>query len=490
MKTLRLGTRALALYACVFLFSPSAAFAATLSFTPSAGEFVAGKNFTVKVSIDPGTDKVNAADGTVSFDSSVLSVASVSKDGSAFSLWTADPSFSNTDGTVVFSGGTPTAFSNKGTVVSIVFKAKKPGSAAVSFSKGSILAADGKGSDVYTPGESATFVITDAPAAPPPPAAEPEATSEAIGTLPIAPVITSSTHGKPENWYGTSTALFAWKPTNDVLSVRTVFSQNPEDKPTQVLPLASTTQMVAGIADGEWYFIAQYKNDSGWGPMGKLQIHVDTTPPSEFDVALASPSSATDVPKLSFKAEDALSGVDRYEILFNGTAAGSVKAKDIPDGLFVIPPQEGGDTEVKIKASDKAGNMREAVRRLTLPKVEKPVAEGDAPKQSSNWIEHALVVLLALLLGGAVAWNMRLRKDRYTEQARILVRVVEVREKNDRIFTAMREEFEQMVQDFDEKPQLTPQERDLLEGIKEVLEISEGLLDSSLEELKKEVRGK
>jgi hypothetical protein len=65
-----------------------------------------------------------------------------------------------------------------------------------------------------------------------------------------------------------------------------------------------------------------------------------------------------------------------------------------------------------------------------------------------------------------------------------------VREKNDRIFTAMREEFEQMVQDFDEKPQLTPQERDLLEGIKEVLEISEGLLDSSLEELKKEVRGK
>ena len=489
MKTRRIGIRTLSLCACIFLCAPGAVAAATLSFTPSAGEFVAGKNFTVKVSIDPGTDKVNAADGTVSFDSSVLSVTSVSKDGSAFSLWTADPSFSNADGTVVFSGGTPTAFSNKGTVVSIVFKAKKPGSAAVSFSKGSILAADGKGTDVYAPGESATFVITDAPAAPPP-AAEPEPTSEAIGTLPIAPVVTSSTHGKPENWYGTSTAMFAWKPTNDVLSVRTVFSQNPEDKPTQVLPLASTTQTVVGVADGEWYFIAQYKNDSGWGPVGKLQIHVDTTAPSEFDVALASPTSGTDVPKLSFKAEDALSGVDRYEILFNGTAVGSVKVKDIPDGLFVIPPQEGGDTEVKIKAFDKAGNVREAVRRLTLPKVEKPVAEGDAPKQSSNWVEHALVVLLALLLGGAVAWNMRLRKERDAEQARILVRVVEVREKNDRIFTAMREEFEQMVQDFDEKPQLTPQERDLLEGIKEVLEISEGLLDSSLEELKKEVRGK
>lgn len=468
------------------LMLPLAASAGTFTLSPSAGEFVAGKTFTVKVGIDPGADKVNAADGTVSFDASVLSVASVSKDGSAFSLWTADPSFSNTDGTVVFSGGTPSAFSSKGTVVTITFKPKKPGSAAVSFSKGAILAADGKGTDVYQPGESATYVITDAPAAPPP-APEPEPVSEAVGTLPIAPTVTSSTHGKPENWYGTSTAVFAWKPTNDVLSVRTSFSQNPEDAPTQVQPVGSTTQTVIGIADGEWYFAAQYKNDSGWGPVGRLKVNVDTTPPQEFDVALA---TATDVPKLSFKTEDGLAGVERYEVLFNGSAVGSVRAKDIPDGLFVIPPQQGGETEVLVKAFDKAGNVREATRRLTLPLVEKPLAEGEGPAQGSNILEHILVVVLALALGGAVAWNMRMRKEHDAAQTRLLNRVLEVREKNDRIFSAMREEFEQMVQDFDEKPQLTPQERDLLEGIKEVLDLSEGLLDGAIEELKKEVRGK
>jgi hypothetical protein len=52
----------------------------------------------------------------------------------------------------------------------------------------------------------------------------------------------------------------------------------------------------------------------------------------------------------------------------------------------------------------------------------------------------------------------------------------------------MREEFEQLIQDFDIKPQLTPEERDLLESIKEVLDISEELVDTGIEDLKKQLR--
>lgn len=83
-----------------------------------------------------------------------------------------------------------------------------------------------------------------------------------------------------------------------------------------------------------------------------------------------------------------------------------------------------------------------------------------------------------------------MRKAAIAERARILAHVLVVREKNDRIFTAMREEFEQMINDFDPKPQLTPEERNLLEGVREVIEISEGLIDASVEDLKKDVRGK
>ena len=471
--------------------SPVAASAASFSFSPSAGSYAVGKSFTLKVQLDPKGEQVNASDGTLSFDPAILSVSGVSKEGSVFSLWTADPKFSNADGTVEWSGGTPSAFSNAGTIVAITFKAKKAGTATITATKGSVLAADGKGTDVYAAGDSATITITEA-APEPPPAPEPETAEtdaplagDVTGSLPIAPQITSSTHGKSEQWYATSTIELAWKPTADVTAVRTGFSQSADETPTTTQKLASTTASFAGVADGTWYFHAQYKNDAGWGPVTHFAINIDTVPPEDFDIALVS----GDVPKLSFKATDALSGVERYEVLFGTTTVGSVKEKDFGDGLFVIPPTPGGEIAVTVKAADKAGNHRDVTRTLSIPSVAKPTDEA-APKQSSNLLEHIALVLFALATGGISAWYWRANKQQEVERARLLNRVVEVREKNDRVFSAMREEFEQMVQDFDEKPQLTPQERDLLEGIKEVLDISEGLLDSALEELKREVRGK
>jgi 2-hydroxy-3-keto-5-methylthiopentenyl-1-phosphate phosphatase len=71
----------------------------------------------------------------------------------------------------------------------------------------------------------------------------------------------------------------------------------------------------------------------------------------------------------------------------------------------------------------------------------------------------------------------------------VLQEVAFVRDKNDKIFSAMREEFEQMVQDLDEKPQLTPTERELLERIKEVIEVSEEIVDTGMDNLKKTIRG-
>lgn len=486
---MRLRTFAAALLLAGLL--PASASAASFTFSPSAGSYAVGKTFTLKVLLDPKGESVNASDGTLSFDPALLSVTAVSKEGSLFSLWTADPKFSNADGTVEWSGGTPSAFTTSGTIVAITFKAKKAGTATIAATKGSVLAADGKGTDVYAASDSATYTITDA-APEPPPAAEPEPEADAplagdvTGSLPIAPQITSSTHGKSEQWYATSTIALAWKPTADVTAMRTAFSQVPDETPTTTQKLASTTAAFSGVSDGTWYFHAQYKNDAGWGPVTHFAINIDTVPPDEFDVALVS----GEVPKLSFKATDALSGVERYEVLFGTTTVGSVKEKDFADGLFTIPPTPGGEIAVTVKAADKAGNHRDVTRTLSIPAVAKPTGDEGAPKQSSNLLEHIFLIIFAVATGAISAWYWRFSKQQELERARLLNRVVEVREKNDRVFSAMREELEQMVQDFDEKPQLTPQERDLLEGIKEVLDISEGLLDSALEELKRDVRGK
>ena len=484
---------------------PQHVFAADLSITPSTGSVAVGSKLTVKVTIDPGSDSVNASDGTLTFDSSVLSVDSVSKDSSVFSLWTADPSFSNTDGTVIFSGGTPTAFSSAGTVITIVFKGKAVGSTTVAFSKGSVLAADGKGTNVYKNGNAGTITVTAAAAAapaPPPdttptPAADQTSsdTSGGDGATPIAPVIMSPTDPKSDTWYGTSTATFTWQLTSDVTAVRTLVSDKDNDTPKVTLKGgATTTQTVTGIKDGVSYYYVQAKNDYGWGDIGKYQFQVDTTPPLTFDVAYQEPGSDGGAPKLAFKTDDQLSGMDHYVLIVGTSTPITIAVKDIPDGTYPVPPQGGGLQHVIIRAYDKAGNMTEVSKDLTLPAVAKPkpaAAVDDtavAPAPSGFGVEGYLLVLFALMLGGMVAWNRYSRKTIRRDKEKLLQAVLEVRDKNDRIFSAMREEFEQLVQNFDAKPQLTPEERALLENIKEVLDISEELVDTSLEDLKKMVR--
>ena len=492
-----------ALFLCVACLIPTGAHAADLSFSPASGTYEVGKEFSIKVTVVPGSDKINAADGEVSFAADALSVSGVSKDGSVFSLWTAEPSFSNSAGTLSFSGGTPAGFSTNGTVLTIKFKAKKTGTATLSFSKGSILAADGKGTDVYVKGDTASFTITEAVAAPakdaaaddvPADASTDAAVAEDAGPPPIAPTIDSLTHPKPDSWYATSTAIFSWNPPEDVTGVRVLLSEKEDETPTQVLKGVATSSVQKGIKDGTRYFFVQYRNESGWGDIAKRKVLVDTVAPDEFDVALTDPATEGGVPQLAFTAQDALSGVDRYEIEIGGTVVATVLAKDLKDGAYPVPPQEGGMQTVAVRAYDMAGNKSEAKRDLELPKVDKP-----KPKTSSDteevapqslWtIERILTILFAMIIGAVGTLLYKARKSADQERLRLIQKVAEMADKNDRVFSAMREEFEQMINNFDERPQLTPAERDLLEEIKEVLDLSEEVIDTGIDELKKMIRG-
>src|SRR5487761_2761450 len=115
------------------LVVPGHAAAATLSFSPASGSQAVGDEFSVKVVINPGSDSVNAADGTVSYDPTLLTLESFTKDTSVFSLWTSEPAISESSGTLQFSGGTPTAFSSSGTVLTLKFKALQAGTATLSY---------------------------------------------------------------------------------------------------------------------------------------------------------------------------------------------------------------------------------------------------------------------------------------------------------------------------------------------------------------------
>ena len=486
-------TKSLGLLFVALLF-PSVSLAAELQLSPASGSFAKDKEFVVKVLLVPGSgESVNAADGGIKFDPATLSVTNISKEGSKFSLWTADPEFSNSAGTISFSGGTPSAFSTQATVLSITFKGKATGDTVVSFSSGSVLAADGKGTDVYSGGNEAIYSITEAVAPPPPKATESKTVAAPIsgGATPFAPVITSSTHDNAEKWYGTSTAVFSWKLSADATGVRTTFSDAEDAVPDEVLEGEAISQTIENVTDGEWYFFAQFKNDFGWGEVGKKKIMVDVTPPEEFSVTLSNSTEEGAVPSFVFETNDALSGMDRYEIEIAGSPAGTVRAGDLIGGMYPVPPQDGGPQGVLVKAYDKAGNVREATAQLNLPAIAKPVAKGEEEANSSSgWtIERILLILFAMAIGALAAWNVYTKRGEQRDRAVLLQEISAIREKNDKVFSAMREEFEQMVNDLDERPQLTPQERDFLENMKEVLEISEEVLDTSLEELKKMARG-
>ena len=75
----------------LFLFSVTFANASTLQLNPTTGSYNSGQTFTTTVRVQPNGKSVNAVEATLKFDPAVLSVVSVGKEGSAFSLWTVEP---------------------------------------------------------------------------------------------------------------------------------------------------------------------------------------------------------------------------------------------------------------------------------------------------------------------------------------------------------------------------------------------------------------
>ncbi len=465
---------------------------ADLSFSPASGTFQVGQEFSVKVILDPAGAKVNVAEATINFDNQFLSASNVSKDGSVFSLWTADPTISNSGGTVTFSGGTPSAFSAKSTVVTITFKALKNGTAKVSFSKGSVLAADGKGTNVYSGGLDATYTISSAAPQPSAPAPSSAPSVETPELAPAAPKITSSTHPKPDQWYSTSTAKFSWDLPADITSIRLSMSKQSDTKPTVAHTPPIDSWETDNLEEGQWYFSAQFKNDFGWGGIGQEKIMIDLTPPLEFSIQLLDQGVHASAPEISFQTNDELSGMDRYEVSIGPDISKTLYPGDLVDGAFLIPANPGGNTKITVKAYDKAGNFRESSGDFLIPYVAPIVSTGEqAPSATTQPLfttERLILLLFVFLSGALLSMNIYRKRQFKKEKAIILQEADEAREKTDKIFSAIREELEEQVNILDKRPQLTPAERDLLEKMREVLDLSEELIDTEIEDVRKSVQ--
>jgi len=345
--------------------------AATLRLTPATGVYQAGSTFTAQVQVLPGSGPINAAEGTLSFNTNELSVVAVNRTNSIFNLWVAEPTFSNTAGTISFSGGVPSGYTGRvGSVLSVTFRAINAGSPRVSFTNGSVLANDGRGTNVLTAMNGGTFTIQAASAAP-----EPERIIEYVApaNTPGAPQITSQTHADPTGWHNNKTAQLQWQLPAGVTEVRTLLNQSPTSIPTRVYedPISSIT--LEDLPEGESYFHLQFRNADGWGRVTHYRLAVDTGVPTNF-VITAAEDNDTSSPEqtLQLQIDDETSSVRRFFIKIDADEPYEY-IDEAGTGLVQLPALAPGYHTVIIEAFDQAGNSVIDTFSFTILAFEKPV---------------------------------------------------------------------------------------------------------------------
>ena len=352
---------------------PVAAEAATLYFSPSSGSHAVGTTFSVSIYVSSADQAMNAASGVISFPQDKLEATSLSKTGSIFTLWVQEPSFSNSAGTINFEGIVlnPGFTGAAGKIITINFRAKAAGSALVNFSSGSVLANDGKGTNILTSLGNAQFSLGYVGPT------VPEATTpSAVSGAPSAPQISSPTHPDPNKWYAKKDAKFTWSLPSDVTSVRLLVGKIPAAIPTVVYTPAINEKEVTNLDDGIWYFHVQLRNASGWGEISHFRFQIDTQPPEPFEIKFVDGKETTHPqPTLAFETTDEMSRIDYYEVKIDQEPPIKIKETE-----YKMPVQILGEHTVIVKAVDKAGNYTLAMTEINILPIEAPIIT-DYPRE-------------------------------------------------------------------------------------------------------------
>ncbi len=149
-------------------FYTQTVFAASLSLVPQSGNVNVGDNIRVRVVLVSSDKPANAVSGSVTFPTNLLTLNSISKTDSIVNVWPVEPSYSNTTGTINLDGVILSGYQgSNGSVLTLFFRAKAPGSASVLFKNAQVLAHDGQGTPILNSTGQAVFNISAlAPKAP------------------------------------------------------------------------------------------------------------------------------------------------------------------------------------------------------------------------------------------------------------------------------------------------------------------------------------
>lgn len=355
----------------VYLSNVMLVSAASLAITPNTGVYTSNGTFTAKVVVNTDGQAVNAAEGTISFNPRELSVVSINRSGSIFSLWVAEPTFSNAAGTINFSGGLPSGYSGTtGNIMTVTFRAAGAGTTKVNFKNGSVLANDGRGTNILTGMNGANFTIQAQSTN-----SEPEKIVEYVAPVntPAAPTVTSTTHPDQKGWSKNKEAVLSWSLPSGVTAVRTALDSSASSIPTKVYDDPIKTITLSDLDEGVSYFHIQFKNADGWGKVTHYRLAVDSKKPTEIDISILSGvAAANPVQTLFVETEDETSTVRRFMVRVD--AAESFEYIDeTGSSTIVLPALEPGYHSIIIEAFDEAGNSIIGDYSFTIESFAKPI---------------------------------------------------------------------------------------------------------------------
>ena len=486
--------------AILFFYVTPQVHAAEVSLSPLSGTYTVGQTFSATVRVNPQGKNINAVESTLTFDTTKLSVVSVGKTGSAFSLWTTEPTFSNTAGTIQFGGGSPSPFSAASNLVTITFRAVAEGSALVEFRDASVLAADGLGTDVLSGKVKATYTISGA-ATPTPtpttpvekPVAE-ESTEEGdnaaitFGDPPLAPEIGSKVFLDPDVWYATSTGLFTWEVPFDVNSMTIDVSTSSDFEPVTKYepPVPEILLTAKELKDGIQYLHVRYKNQVGLGAVAHRRIQIDTTAPQSFTINVRAGNTPSTFPLLAFEAVDPISGIDRYELTIAEKEPVTVTPDEARLGYLLSELVDGTYT-VKVVAYDKAGNKTESATPILITAGWQPKKAGE--EQSSFLalltFSNIFITILVLLIILMVVYLFYERKQFSRKETRLRKETKEIQDQMEKIFSALRDEIHDQIKSITKKPRFSKNERTAVENLESAIEMSETLIEKEIVDVQK-----
>lgn len=354
--------------------------AATLSLIPRGQSFGIGQEVDVDLVLDTNDATVNAAQAVINFQSNVLQFVSADRSKSAFNFWVEDPTGS--DSGVSFVGGTDGPVSGKSLLIfTAKFKAVGAGNADLSISDGIVTASDGKGTNVLSTVRGATVTVSTSissqtlpkevvqPQEQPQKLTRPPAVAVKTPALPVLRVNLYPDQSKWYNHFGDVIAL--WDVPTDITQVAAVLDKNPNTVPQSFDKELFNGKNFGPLKDGVWYLHVRFKNNLGNGPAAHYKISVDTVSPIDFNLTITEGISTNNPqPTINFKTNDALSGIDHYEIRVDSNEAviGS------PDWFYYkLPLLTPGHHLISVKAIDKAGNFKEKSVNPEILPIESPV---------------------------------------------------------------------------------------------------------------------